>query len=61
MTFKCPVHGQYDIDLETGQDPPKWCVIYREGTNEPCGIRLKRIYSVPNIRFIGSGFYVNDK
>jgi hypothetical protein len=61
MIFKCPVHGTYEIDLERGQNPPKWCVIYKDGTNEPCGEVLKRIYTVPSIKFVGSGFYTNDK
>ena len=59
--FVCPVHGQYEIDLERGQNPPKWCVIYKEGTSEPCGKNLTRKYTVPAIRFLGSGFYANDK
>ena len=59
--FVCPVHGQYEIDLERGQNPPKWCVIYKEGTSEPCGRKLTRKYTIPAIRFKGSGFYTNDK
>jgi len=61
MIVVCPVHGQYEIDLEKGQNLPNWCVIYKEGTNEPCGRKLTRKYTVPAISFKGSGFYVNDK
>ena len=34
---------------------------YKEGTNEPCGRKLNRKYTVPALSFKGSGFYVNDK
>jgi len=59
--FICPVHGKFEIDLERGQIAPKWCVIYKEGTSEPCGRKLTRKYTIPAIRFKGSGFYTNDK
>jgi len=60
MTFVCPEHGEFDIILESGQEAPIWCPIYKTGTTEPCGIKLKRIYSVPYIRFKGSGFFSTD-
>ena len=61
LRFECPEHGQYEIDLQYGQEAPKWCVIYKTGTNEPCGKTLTKLFKfVPNIRFKGSGFYKND-
>lgn len=61
MDFECPVHGQLEITLlERGQDIPIWCPIYKDGTREPCGKRLKRIYSVPAVHYRGNGFYKTD-
>jgi len=60
MKFRCEIHGEYEIDLEYGEEPPEGCIMNINGTDKPCGTRLTRIYYVPNIRFVGSGFYVND-
>ena len=60
LRFRCKEHGEYEIDLQDGQEAPKWCIIYKHGTNEPCGRLLTRKYFAPNIRFVGSGFYSND-
>lgn len=61
MGFECPIHGYYEIDLEDGQEPPKWCVIYKDGTNKPCGEVLKKKFFVPAVHYKGSGFYTTDK
>ena len=60
LRFRCEEHDEYEIDLRDGQEPPKWCVIKEPGADIPCGRNLTRIYFTPNIRFVGSGFYVND-
>jgi len=61
MVFRCGIHGVFEVDLERGQTPPIWCPIYKDGTNEPCGTKLTKKYTVPAISFKGEGFYVNDK
>lgn len=61
LKFRCSTHGEYEIDLRDGQESPKWCIIYKNGTNEPCGERLLKLFRfAPNIRFVGSGFYSTD-
>lgn len=61
LLFECPEHGEYEIDLKDGEEEPKWCVILKEGTSKPCGRQLTKLFRfVPNIRFAGSGFFVND-
>ena len=60
--FRCQRHGEFEVDLEYGQDAPIWCPIYKDGTKVPCGEKLTKLFrDVPNIQFRGSGFYVNDK
>ena len=60
FTFCCEEHGEIDLMVNIDQNLPTTCPIIESKANEPCGKHLKRIYTVPNIRFIGSGFYVND-
>ena len=60
MIFRCRTHGEFEVDLEYRQEPPMWCPIYKEGTYEPCGIKLTKRYPIPAISFKGSGFFVND-
>ena len=62
MRFRCEEHGEYEIDLQDRQESPEWCIIYKTGANIPCGKQLTKLFRfVPNIRFVGSGFYINDK
>jgi predicted nucleic acid-binding Zn ribbon protein len=48
--------------LKYKEEEPEKCILLEAGTDIPCGTRLTKLFRyAPNIRFVGSGFFINDK
>ena len=51
-TFRCRKNHKIEVELEIEEPRPTIC--------SACGEQLHRVYDPPAIKFVGSGFYIND-
>jgi len=51
-TFKCRNKHKIEVQLKMKEARPTVC--------SACGEQLFRVYDPPAIKFVGSGFYIND-
>jgi len=52
-TYECPECGHSETKLTYNTE-------HRASVCEKCGAMMHYVYSAANLRFYGSGFYVND-
>jgi putative FmdB family regulatory protein len=57
--YQCERCGEV-IEVRKHMDEPGPAIHIRKAPRHPCGGRLEQVIHAPVIRFVGSGFYVND-
>ena len=50
--YNCEKCGKFELRQSINEEPLK--------IHTTCGSKVEKLFSVPQLNFVGSGFYVND-